>query len=87
MADKNAAPATDAQGAEEIQAAPEVPGAAPGKVLSEAAKRALAEAQARRAEIDARAAEIARNPERLGRGGLEPVRYNDWEIKGTAADF
>lgn len=67
--------------------AAEVPGAAPGKTLSEAAKRALAEAQERRAEIDARAAAIARNPERLGRGGLEPVRYNDWEIKGTACDF
>jgi len=63
------------------------PGAAPGKPLSDAARRALEEAAARRAEIDARAAEIAKNPERLGRGGLEPVRYNDWEIKGTACDF
>jgi hypothetical protein len=63
------------------------PGAAPGKPLSDAARRALEEAAERRAEIDARAAEIAKNPERLGRGGLEPVRYNDWEIKGTACDF
>ena len=22
-----------------------------------------------------------------GRGGLEPVRYNDWEVKGLASDF
>ncbi|MFX7571066.1 DUF1674 domain-containing protein, partial [Acinetobacter baumannii] len=22
-----------------------------------------------------------------GRGGLEPVRYGDWEIKGIACDF
>jgi len=63
------------------------PGAAPGKPLSDAARRALEEAAERRAEIDARAAEIASEPERLGRGGLEPVRYNDWEIKGTACDF
>ncbi|TVR09414.1 MAG: DUF1674 domain-containing protein [Salinarimonadaceae bacterium] len=87
MADTNAQQATDGRSTEAPQTAPEVPGAAPGKALTEAAKRALAEAQERRAEIDARAAEIARNPERLGRGGLEPVRYNDWEIKGTAADF
>lgn len=86
MADTSAGQVEQGMDAQAI-AAPEAPGAAPGKVLTEAAKRALAEAQARRAEIDARAAEIAKNPERLGRGGLEPVRYNDWEIKGTAADF
>jgi hypothetical protein len=62
-------------------------GAAPGKPLSEAAKRALAEAAERRAEVDRRAAEIANNPERNGRGGLEPVRYEDWEIGGRAIDF
>jgi hypothetical protein len=22
-----------------------------------------------------------------GRGGLEPVRYDDWEVKGIASDF
>lgn len=66
---------------------PEVPGAAPGKPLSEAARRALEEAAARRAEIDARAAEIAAEKEVNGRGGLEPVRYSDWEIKGLASDF
>ena len=64
-----------------------VPGAAPGKPLSEAARRALAEAEARRAEIDRRAAEIARTPEQTGRGGLDPVRYEDWEIGGRAVDF
>lgn len=55
--------------------------------LSPAAQRALAEAAERRAAIDARAAEIARQPERKGRGGLEPVRYTDWEVKGLASDF
>jgi len=54
------------------------------KPLSEAAKRALAEAEARRrtAESKAVAAE-----EKGGRGGLDPVRYGDWEIKGIACDF
>jgi hypothetical protein len=60
------------------------PLAAPKKPLSPAAQRALAEAEARR-----RAAE--KTPERpaevKGRGGLDPVRYGDWEVKGIASDF
>jgi hypothetical protein len=63
------------------------PGGAPGKVLSEAAQRALAEAADRRAEIDRRAAAITGQAEASGRGGLEPVRYQDWEIGGRAIDF
>ncbi|KQS69041.1 hypothetical protein ASG32_29855 [Methylobacterium sp. Leaf361] len=62
-------------------------GAAPPRILSPAAQRALAEAAERRAAIDARAAEISAKPERQGRGGLEPVRYDDWEVKGLAVDF
>lgn len=65
----------------------EATNAAPPKVLTPAAQRALAEAAERRAAIDARAAEIAGRKERLGRGGLEPVRYEDWEVKGLAIDF
>ncbi|GJD98530.1 hypothetical protein GMJLKIPL_0441 [Methylobacterium isbiliense] len=57
------------------------------KALNPAAARALAEAQARREAIDARAAEIRREREIDGRGGLEPVRYADWEVKGLATDF
>ncbi len=57
------------------------------KILSPAAERALAEAEARRAGIDARAEEIRREREINGRGGLEPVRYDDWEVKGLAVDF
>ncbi|MGX7703486.1 DUF1674 domain-containing protein [Methylobacterium sp. Gmos1] len=57
------------------------------RTLSPAARRALAEAEARRAEIDARAEEIRREREINGRGGLEPVRYDDWEVKGLATDF
>ncbi|KQP22277.1 hypothetical protein ASF27_14355 [Methylobacterium sp. Leaf102] len=70
-----------------MQGEPETPNPAPRQPLSPAARRALAEAEARRKDIDARAAEIAAARERQGRGGLEPVRYDDWEIKGIAVDF
>lgn len=53
--------------------------------LSPAAQRALAEAEARRREIDRRQAEAP--AEKGGRGGLDPVRYGDWEIKGLTSDF
>ncbi len=52
------------------------------RVLTAAAQRALAEAEARRAR---------REPERArewnGRDGPDPVRYGDWEVKGIASDF
>ena len=62
-------------------AAPE----APKRPLSPAAERALAEAKARRVKIDAEMA--ARPKEDGGRGGLDPARYGDWEIKGLTTDF
>ena len=53
--------------------------------LVPAAKRAVAEAQARRAEIDRKSKE---QPKELhGRKGLDPGRYGDWEVKGIATDF
>lgn len=55
------------------------------KVLSPEAQRALAEAEARRNEIDAATAMAPK--EKGGRGGLEPSRYGDWEIKGLTSDF
>jgi hypothetical protein len=64
------------------------PGAAPAtpeRPLPPAAQRALAEAEARRRQIDAEMA--ARPAEKGGRGGLDPNRYGDWEIKGITADF
>ena len=52
--------------------------------LPPAAQRALAEAEARRKEAEAKAA----LPRELGgRDGPEPVRYGDWEKKGIAVDF
>ena len=62
----------------------EPPATAP-KALTPAARRALAEAEARRKAIDAEMA--ARPSEKGGRGGLDPNRYGDWEIKGITADF
>ena len=62
----------------------EVP--SPAKPLSPAAQRALAEAQARRAERE-RAAAAGQPAEVNGRGGLDPARYGDWEVKGVASDF
>ncbi|MDB5563128.1 MAG: dihydrodipicolinate reductase [Hyphomicrobiales bacterium] len=56
-----------------------------GKTLPPAAERALAEAKARRAAIDARTNDVP--PEQGGRGGLDPARYGDWEIKGLTSDF
>lgn len=53
--------------------------------LSPAARRALDEAAARRAEIDRKAATAEK--EKGGRGGLDPARYGDWEIKGLTVDF
>jgi len=51
----------------------------------ETAKRALEEAHARHRAIDSKTntapAEVS------GRGGLDPNRYGDWEIKGLTSDF
>jgi hypothetical protein len=55
------------------------------KPLSAPAKRALAEAEARRAEIDAAAAKLP--PEKGAKREKEPSRYGDWEKKGIASDF
>ncbi len=50
-----------------------------------AARRALAEAEARRAER----AKHEQKPERElgGRGGADPARFGDWEVDGRAIDF
>ena len=52
---------------------------------AEPAARARKEAEARRAEIDAKTSDAA--TEKGGRGGLDPARYGDWEVKGIAPDF
>lgn len=50
-----------------------------------AAERALAEAQARRAEFHPRSQK--RPAELHGRNGPDPARYGDWEVNGIASDF
>ncbi len=53
--------------------------------LPPAAQRALREAEERRQDIDSKQKAM---PEEVdGRGGLEPTRYDDWEIKGLTVDF
>ena len=59
---------------------PETP---PERSLSEAAKRALAEAADRRAAAEA----LDMATEHGGPRGPEPTRYGDWEKKGIAVDF
>jgi hypothetical protein len=72
MTDKPSPPATPASGPER-------------KPLSPAARRALAEAEARRLAAEANAKP---SPKELqGPKGLEPTRYGDWENKGIASDF
>ena len=53
----------------------------PRKPLTPEAKRALAEAAARRRDAEKLAAEQG------GPSGPEPTRYGDWERKGLAVDF
>jgi hypothetical protein len=54
----------------------------PSERRTAAAKRALAEAEARRLqERPAPPREIS------GRDGPEPTRYGDWEVRGLASDF
>ncbi|MCI0598488.1 MAG: DUF1674 domain-containing protein [Beijerinckiaceae bacterium] len=50
-----------------------------------AAQRALAEAEERRRRQKSK--ESAAPNEVHGRGGLDPARYGDWEVKGIASDF
>lgn len=61
----------------------DVPGATPLKPLSDIARRALLEAEARRQA----APPDDRPHEHGGPRGLEPTRYGDWEKKGLAVDF
>ena len=72
-----------------LDLAPEVEGAAPGKSLSPAARRALEEAATRRSRADGA---VLGQPDRDGHesggpSGLDPTRFGDWERKGIAVDF
>jgi hypothetical protein len=60
---------------------------APARVLTPEARRALAEAEARRRLADQRRAADPRPKEIGGRDGPDPTRYGDWEKNGIASDF
>ena len=57
------------------------------KPLTPEARRALDEADARRAAADAAALAAKPAPETGGRTGPDPVRFGDWEKGGIASDF
>jgi hypothetical protein len=75
----------------EVRVSEETKVQVPEKKLSEAAKRALAEAEARRRLADEAAATHSRPREINGpkgaEAGAEPTRYGDWEVKGIVSDF
>jgi hypothetical protein len=71
-----ASPASEASGAD-----------APKRPRPDAARRALAEAAARRREHGSDSATSKSAKELEGRGGLDPTRYGDWEVNGLASDF
>ena len=59
----------------------------PAKVLTPAAKRALAEAEERRRLADAHRAANPAPTEVGGPDGPDPARYGDWEKGGIVSDF
>ena len=52
---------------------------------SKQAKRALDEAKKRHSDKSTYNKKMP--VEKRGRGGLEPTRYGDWEVKGITSDF
>lgn len=73
--ERSSSDGSDAKGASD--------GAGNQRSMTAAARRALDEAEARRAALP----ETPAAEECGGRGGLEPARYGDWEVKGLASDF
>jgi hypothetical protein len=63
------------------------PAEMPRRELTPEAMRALQEAAERRAALDEKQKALAGKREIAGRGGLDPVRYDDWDVKGLAVDF
>ena len=55
------------------------------KKKTKQAERALEEAKKRQSDKKENYEKIPL--EKKGRGGLEPTRYGDWEVKGIASDF
>ncbi len=67
---------------------PQDEGKTPQERIREAARRALAEAEARRAAREAEERRLRERPREIGGPeGPEPTRYGDWERKGIVSDF
>jgi hypothetical protein len=66
---------------------PETSDEAVKRRIREAAARAKAESEARRLAADQTLPKEQLPKELNGRGGPEPARYGDWEVKGIASDF
>lgn len=84
MTNPDDASATACDSEDSVADSPAIPGAAPGKVLSPEAIRALQEAEARRQAAPPIDLPLEINGRREGE---EPTRYGDWEKKGLAVDF
>jgi hypothetical protein len=80
----SAAGASDQSPGETVAQQPLTRSDASSRELPPAAQRALAEAAERRRNV---ARQSPSAPEIDGRGGLDPARYGDWEVKGIASDF
>jgi hypothetical protein len=80
----SAAGASDRSAAETVAQQPLARSNGSSRELSPAARRALAEAAERRRNVGKQSPSP---PEIDGRGGLDPARYGDWEVKGIASDF
>jgi len=84
----------NAQGTEKPVLRPDLPAAAQ-RALREAEERRIAANQALdpgpidSGETPTSDGQGSPDPEKEinGRGGLDPVRYGDWEIKGITSDF
>ena len=60
----------------------------PQRELTPQARRALAEAEERRRQAEARKAASPEQPKEVGgRDFPDPTRYGDWEKNGIASDF
>lgn len=68
-----------------IETMSEEPKKIPPKTKSPEARRALAEAEQRRAKAAADEKDLP--AEQGGRGGKDPARFGDWEVNGRAIDF
>lgn len=61
---------------------------AAGRTLTPQARRAVEEAETRRAALKAMAKTAKPQRKEIGgRDGPEPIRYGDWEVKGRTSDF